>query len=267
MLDYQSKMKKTTKILLLEDEQRAGEKLIRILSEINSDTEITWKRSVIEGTAILRESNNFDLIFSDIELLDGNAFGIYETITPNCPIIFCTAYNKFYLQAFETNGIAYLLKPYTKEEVKKAWEKYQLLFQSDQEKTAGFPTELLSELKNQLLESTQSYKSRFTVKKANGVFLLKTSEVAYFQAQGDFVLAIDKLGKKHILNESLQKVAEAVNPKQFLQINRSEILNIEAVASYENYTKNRLAIHLVNSVEILYTSNSRTPAFRVWVEG
>lgn len=251
-------------ILVLEDEQRAGEKLLDLIAEIAPNAGTEWKRSVVEGVDYLQESQP-DLIFSDIELLDGNSFEIYDQVKPQCPIIFCTAYDKFYVEAFNTNGIAYLLKPYTREEVVEAWEKYQLLFQKETSADTSISASFLNEFKS-LLNREQHYKRTFTVRKRDGVFLLKADEIAYFQAQGDFVEGIDRLGKKHILNYSLTAIEESVDPKQFFRINRSEMVNIDSILKYDAYTKNRLVITLGRPAINLYTTNSRTPEFRSWVE-
>ena len=61
-----------------------------------------------------------DLIFSDIELLDGNVFVLYEQFRVTCPVIFTTAYDQFLLPAFRGNGIAYLLKPFEYEQFHEA---------------------------------------------------------------------------------------------------------------------------------------------------
>lgn len=255
---------KSLKILVLEDEQRAGEKLLDLIAEMAPGARTDWKRSVAEGIAYL-QAHQPDLIFSDIELLDGNSFEVYDKVNPNCPIIFCTAYDKFYVEAFSTNGIAYLLKPYTREQVIEAWEKYRLLFRQESTLEPAISPALLTQFKS-LLNREQQYKSTFTVKKRDGVFLLKVDEIAYFQAQGDFVEGIDRLGKKHILNYSLSAIEEAIDPKQFFRINRSEIVSIDSILKYDAYTKNRLVITLGRPAVNLYTTNSRTPEFRSWVE-
>lgn len=257
-------MKKQRNILIIEDEQRAGEKLMDLIKEVQTDSAVSWMRSVQDSVDFLRrEASNIDLIFSDIELLDGNSFEIFQRITPNCPIVFCTAYDQFYVDAFKTNGIAYLLKPYTKEQFEEAWKKYLLLFNNDTQGTIS--KDLIQGVQSLLAKQDRQFKNTFTVKKRSGVYLLKMQDVSYFQAQGDFVLAIDKGNNKHILNHSLSAVEEFVDPKKFFQINRSEIVSIDAILKYSPYTKNRLAITLSAPSIDLFTSNSRTPDFRIWV--
>lgn len=256
-------MMQKLKILIIEDEQRAGEKLLNSITSISENPEIEWLRSVTEVISFLKTEPELDVVFSDIELLDGNVFRAYEIIQPKCPIIFCTAYNNFYLDAFKTNGIAYLLKPYTEDLFKNAWDKFLLLFKKEK---SPISLSLITELKN-LLESEKSlYKSIFSVKKRDGIFLLKTNNIVCFQAQGDFVIAIDINNRKHIINDSLTRIENQIDKSIFFRINRSEIINKNSIVKYNQHIKNRLSITLSNYKDILYTSNSRTPDFRIWIE-
>lgn len=106
----------------------------------------------------------------------------------------------------------------------------------------------------------------FSIKKRDGIILLKVKDVVYFQAQGDFVLAIDKEQKKHIINDSLRNVIRQIDAEVFFQINRSEAVNFHFIEKYDAYIKNRLGIKIQNSEDLLYTSNSRTPMFRSWIK-
>jgi DNA-binding LytR/AlgR family response regulator len=250
-------------ILLLEDEQRAGEKLKRLVQEKLPNASVQWKRSVVEGTSILKEQP-FDLIFSDIELLDGHVFEIYTKVEPNCPIIFCTAFNTFYVEAFKTNGIAYLLKPYTELELNEAVDKYLKLYW--QEETPVLTASLLAQLRAAVGAQQATYRSHFPVRKGKNTVLLKTAEISYLQARGDFAVAVDKQGRQHSLSLSLGAALRELSPDQFLQINRSEIINLKEVKQYEPYIKNRIAIHLQGIAEAFYTSNSKSATFRAWAE-
>lgn len=250
-------------ILVLEDEQRAGEKLLDLIKATAGPAQLHWERSVAGGIQHLQTQAAPDLIFSDIELLDGNVFDLYRQVSITCPIIFCTAYDRFYINAFQTNGIAYLLKPYTKAQFLEAWEKYQRLFNTS---SPSLSPQLLQDLQLLLHKEGQASKTVFSVKKSDGIFLLKTANILYFQAQGDFVTAIDIHQKKHILNQSLSSIEAALSAKQFFRINRSEIIPLQYIQKYNTYFKNKLVIHLQGTTDVLYTSSSRTPAFRKWLE-
>ncbi|MEO1656019.1 MAG: LytTR family DNA-binding domain-containing protein [Bacteroidota bacterium] len=221
-------------------------------------------RSIKNARVFLKENPSPDLIFSDIELLDGNVFNLFQEVTLPCPVIFCTAYNRFYAEAFQSNGISYVLKPYQAEDIREAWEKYQRLFSESVEPN---PSDNLLEVLKQIQQaSPSSYKSTLMVKKRDGIYILKTEQIAYIQAKGDFSLAIDQTGGSHMLQESLGQLSEVLPPNNFFRINRSELINFTAILKYEPYTKNRLAIHLASPPQILYTSNTQGPAFKNWLE-
>lgn len=112
------------KIAIIEDETPARRKLRRLLEEQAPPLQIVAEIDRVETAIPFLQTNHVDLVFSDIELLDGNAFDIYNQVQVLCPIIFTTAYNQFWMNAFETNGIAYLLKPYSKERFQQAWDKF-----------------------------------------------------------------------------------------------------------------------------------------------
>lgn len=148
-----------------------------------------------------------------------------------------------------------------------------LKFEKQQLQLAGhslFSSEYISEINcsetNEVKTNPKTIKTTLIVKKRNGVFLLKVSDVVYFQAQGDFVFAFDIYGNKHIVNESLKKIKNQVCEHHFHQINRSEIINFNNIIKFDSYTKNRLAISFKDIPDVLYTSNSRTPEFRLWIE-
>lgn len=249
-------------IVVIEDETLAWEKLQRMIVRVAPGAKIEWIRTVAKARAYLQAGHTPDLIFSDIELLDGNAFAIYDHITPACPIIFCTAFDTFYVEAFKTNGIAYLLKPFNQADFDEAWHKFNLLFRQEASSAA-----LLQQLTSYLHNQRGSFKEAFTVKSRDSNYLLRTADIAYFRAQGDFVLAIDQAGKKHALNYRLAQLAGMVDPNLFFQINRSEIVHFACIQGFETYIKNRVAIQLSAPSVTLFTSNSRTAGFREWLAG
>ena len=253
-------------ILILEDEIPAYQKLLNFIhAEIPDGKIMGWVRSIEEARELLTKDLQPDLIFSDIELLDGVSFEIFEEIKVDCPIIFCTGFDKYVLRAFKTNGIAYLLKPYSIENFKEAYEKYKILF--SKKEIQPIDNQLLKDLQKILHQDKKSYKQRFTIKKKDGIKLLDTNEIGAFLANGDFCMAVDSKGKKHAINFKLLDIEEKIDPLKFFRINRSEIINVDFLEKVEPHFKNRLAIKMNYSSEIIFTSSNKTPSFRKWLEG
>ena len=252
------------KILILEDEIPAYKKLISHLNAYyHEDYLHDWARSIEEGKQFLTKET-FDFILSDIQLLDGISFDLFEEVGTECPIIFCSAHDEYLFQAFNTNGIAYILKPYTQSDFTKALQKYESLFQQGRYNPLNPST--LSELKSVLQEENTNYKKRFVIKKAKGIQLLNVVDISLISASGDFCMATDHLGKRHPVSQNLGAIHQQLHPHKFFKINRSEIVHIDFILNIESHFKNRLLITLEGVNEKVMTSSSTTADFRKWLE-
>ncbi|MFD2907545.1 LytR/AlgR family response regulator transcription factor [Flavobacterium ardleyense] len=252
------------KILIIEDEIPARKKLKRFLDELETTTEIVAEIDTVEVAIEFLKESKIDLIFSDIELLDGNAFEIYNRVSVSCPIIFTTAYDQFLMNAFETNGIAYLLKPFSKDRFQAAWDKF-LLFRNSSVNENQQLNNLTELIRQNFVQN--SYKKRFTIHAHQRIYFLDTENITFFEASESVIFAVDINGKKHLLSEStLKDIEKQLNPVDFFRINRSTLINKQHIEKIERYTKNTLALKLVGYKEYLKTSQSSTHSFREWIE-
>jgi DNA-binding LytR/AlgR family response regulator len=253
-----------TKILIIEDEIPARKKLKRFIEELDSPTNILAELDTVQSAVDFLKNHQPDLIFSDIELLDGNAFEIYQQVTVLCPIIFITAYDQFWMDAFDGNGIAYLLKPFSKERFQNAWSKFLLFRNSSSD--GNIQLTKLSKLIEENF-TKQSYKKRFTVHAHGGFFFVDIENITFFGANEGVIFAFDTTGKKHLLNEvTLKEIEEQLDPSDFFRINRSELISKQHVEKLDRYTKNILAVKMKGCASHLKTSQSNTAAFREWLE-
>ncbi|MDR2270306.1 MAG: LytTR family DNA-binding domain-containing protein, partial [Sphingobacterium sp.] len=111
-------------ILIIEDEIKAARSLENLILNLRPGSRILAKIQSVEG-AIDYLSNNPspELIFMDIQLSDGISFDIFKAVKIACPVIFCTAFGEYAMEAIKENGIDYLLKPFSEDDLKKAFEK------------------------------------------------------------------------------------------------------------------------------------------------
>ncbi len=250
------------RILILEDEIPAKKKLVHYLTTFFGESvvlEIT--RTVKGGIELLERNSNYNLILSDIKLLDGNSFDVFREVETEAPIIFCTAYDEHLLEAFQTNGIAYILKPYQENDLQSALKKFEKLFQPK-----ILEKDILKQLQEALDTRDKNYKKRFAIKKSDGIKLLDVSNIGLIQANGDFCKVFDSNGHLHIISKSIGVLIEEINPKHFFKINRSQIVGIDHIEKIEPYSKNRLAININGGKEHVITSTSTTKEFRIWLE-
>ena len=257
-------------ILILEDEELAARQTVDFLARAGLVPPAPpVLRSVAKALAWLETHPMPDLILSDIELLDGNVFGLYEQFRVTCPVIFTTAYDQFLLPAFRGNGIAYLLKPFDYAQFREALDKYQLLAGGPGAGAPALGPEVLRALAQALRPPPgPPYKQRFSVRMRNGLYVLQVADVAYVQADAGVAFAVDAAGARYPLAGTLAEVERQLDPAHFGRLNRSELVNIAFVARVEAYFNNRLAVQLRGKTGVvLTTSAAHTPGFRRWLEG
>src|SRR4030095_1169232 len=97
--------------IIIEDEKPSAEKLRKAVLKVDEGVEVSAiLHSIQEATEWLNENQMPDLVFMDIELSDGLCFSLFERVNITCPVIFTTAYDEYWQEAFEHNSIDYLLK-------------------------------------------------------------------------------------------------------------------------------------------------------------
>ncbi|WP_299685716.1 LytTR family DNA-binding domain-containing protein [uncultured Dokdonia sp.] len=252
------------KVVLIEDEAPARKKLKNYLDKLGEPIQIIKElETVAETLSFFETIPEVNLIFSDIELRDGNVFEVYNQITVDFPIIFATAYDQFWMNAFETSGIEYLLKPYTYDRFEKAWHKYTSLKSNMTINNNDIFKKLDAYYQNKV-EVKPEYKEYIPVKSNGSIYFLKIHDIMCIQSDYGVVFAYDSANKKHVLNQtSLKELQDILDPTQFFKINRSELVSKNYIEKISRYTKNTVAIHLKS--HILKTSQNTTAAFNSWM--
>lgn len=169
------------KILIIEDEILAAQRLQNLLQQINSEYIVIEVFDSVK-TAVLwfKQNPPPDLILLDIQLADGLSFSIFEQIAVSAPVIFITAFDEFAIKAFELNSIDYLLKPVEIQRLKTAIQKFESIkkYFSQQE----LQEKIFYVLQN-INTASKAYKSKFLVNKGENLFSLNIAQVAYFKAE------------------------------------------------------------------------------------
>jgi len=252
------------KILLIEDELLAAKKLTLLLEEIDSNIEIVGSLDTVESSIKFLEDHPVpDLIISDIHLADGLCFSIFSERNIACPIIFATAYDKYAIQAFEVNGIDYLLKPVQKDRLQLALDKFKKL-------VAYKPNDqhiLYEEFKSLLADEKQEYKTRFLCKIGNKIKSVPTTSIRYFYSLDKMTFICDKNGNKIPVNNTLDEIDQLVDPKYFFRLNRKYVAHYESIDEVHTYFKGRVKIHLAPAIkDDIVVSSERTPLLKSWLD-
>src|SRR5688572_20358149 len=116
------------RVIIIEDEKPAAEELKKAIMKADDSIQIDAILNSIHSAVSWLENNPIpDLILMDIELTDGLSFKIFEKTGITCPVIFTTAYDDYWQEAFEHNSIDYLLKPVKQEKLEAALGKYEMM--------------------------------------------------------------------------------------------------------------------------------------------
>lgn len=189
------------RIVIIEDEPLTALKLKKNILLYNKSFKVEAVLASVEE-ALSYFDNNIepDLLFSDIELNDGICFQIFDKHPLKCPIIFTTAYDEYWQNAFETNSIDYLLKPIKKSILFKSLDKLQQIesFYSDKQ------TNLQGLL--ELYNNKNSVKNRFLIKTGNHYDIVETSEIAFIFSEDKVSTIVSNSSKKHLTYDSLDKL-------------------------------------------------------------
>lgn len=248
------------KVLIIEDEQPATHKLIRLLEEADKQIE------VIDVLASIEQTINWfavhpgpELIFMDIQLEDGISFEIFETCKIQTPVIFTTAYDEYALKAFKVNSIDYLLKPIAPDDLKAALDKFNVLHRQQ----ANY-----SRLESIISQLQPKTKERFLIKIGEHYRSVQTLSIhCFFIMERNTFIQTDT-GKTYPIDYSLDKIEQLVDPGQFFRINRNFIVNFSAIQDILIYSSGRLKIILngLTEKEDILVSRERVTEFKEWMD-
>ncbi len=253
------------KVIFLEDEALAAERLEQLVLNYDSTIEILTVLDSVETAVSWLESNDHpDLAFFDIQLADGLSFEVFEKCAPDCPVIFTTAFDAYALRAFKVNSIDYLLKPIDQEELDAAIDRFQAQQQS--ELPSALPDLRIIQQTMQMI--TKQYKSRFMIKSGSRLFAIPVEEIDFFFSENKITWLRRRDGKKYQIDYRLEQLDELLDPQQFFRLNRKYITAFPAIEQVTTYSNSRLKVQLIgiDGSEDVLISRERVANFKAWMD-
>ncbi|WP_345948932.1 LytTR family DNA-binding domain-containing protein [Mucilaginibacter sp. PAMB04274] len=249
-------------IVIIEDEGIVADELeINIRELIDEPVEITKLRSVKEGTAYLKFHEAPDLIFSDIQLGDGLSFEIFINVPLSVPIIFCTAYDEYALDAFKTNGIDYILKPFTKRTLETALQKYMQLkkvFSRDQTPQYDALIKLITAKEGQPAAS-------ILVHHKDKIIPISLDDIAMFYLENEIIHLLTFSGQTFYPNKNLDEL-EHLSGSSFFRANRQYLICRKAIIDVSNFFSRKLSLNLkISYPEKVIISKGKASQFLNWL--
>jgi len=214
-------------VVIIEDEIQTAWDLGNSIHALRPDFKVIAVIDSVEtGLEWFNDHEQPDIIFSDIQLGDGLAFDVLRNVQLICPVIFCTAYDDYAIQAFQNNGIDYLLKPIKEELLKKSLDKFDLLKRPLKNL---YDTALLDKLVKEITGNIKSYKSTFLVSYREKMIPVNIADIIFFSVINDAVELNTKNKEQYRLSYSLDYIESIVDPKIFYRANRQCLLARNAI--------------------------------------
>jgi len=248
-------------IIIIEDEKPTADALARTIKQQYPEAIITaMLRSVKEAIDYFNKHANVDLIFSDIQLGDGLSFEIFKTVKVNTPVVFCTAYDEYALDAFKANGIEYLLKPFTSETVHDAIQKWLKLTKNNFQQAVSYEAIL-----NLLDKRNVPLATSVLVYYKDKVIPIKFDEIALFCIEHEIVTLVTFDNKTYTINKYLD-VLEQLAGNRFFRVNRQFLVNRKAVRDAAQFFSQKLSLNLtIVFKDTITVSKDKTSLFLNWL--
>lgn len=242
--------------IIVEDERHAVKHLENQIAATGHPVNVLERLgSVTKAVEWLRQ-NQADLIFLDVELVDGLSFEIFDHVEIKTPVIFTTSYEQYLIKAFEVNSISYLLKPVKMENLRSALTKFRTLYEEPQA------------IRNKIFTVNHDYQRRFLIQSGNTMVIVHADDIAWFNIENSrFIILTTREKQQYVLESSTLDVLEQrLDPAKFFRINRQYIINIDAIQTMHRMEKGRIRIDtLPSSKEDLVVSAEKATEFRNWL--
>jgi len=225
------------KILIVDDEELARSRLLRMLGTLGYD-DIDMAQNAPEAIELCHD-NRYNLIFLDINMprISGIELGHeLKYISPDSSIIFQTAYEEHALKAFDIGAVAYLVKPYSIDQLKTALERIKVAKAQDKD-------------------------LRILSKFGDSYLLLKPEEIHYIKADLSEVMIRSAKGFSYYA-QKISDLHEKLEPFGFVRIHRSYLININEIKEIETIEQSKLRFSFKNNADNIESSKDGAKAFR-----
>lgn len=244
---------KKIRTIVADDEPLARERLVTLLE---AEPDIDLVAQCPDGTKTVAAIQHLapDLLFLDVQMPGADGFQVVKTVRPDrMPIvIFVTAYDKYALRAFDVHALDYLLKPFDRERFQKALQRAR--DQVERQQTGDLGRRLLALVQD--LKPDPQRLDRLVVKSGGRVFFLRTDEISWIEAAGNYV-RLHLAGESHLFRETMNALEAKLDPNRFFRIHRSRIVNIERIQELQPWFNGEYAVILRDGTRLTLSRGYR----------
>jgi two-component system, LytTR family, response regulator len=245
--------------LIVDDEALARKALLRLLK---SETGVSVIGQCGDGEAAVAAITRLrpDLVFLDVQMPEMDGFRVVETIgVEQMPAtIFVTAFDRYALNAFDANAVDYLLKPFAADRLARALARARDRCLGTQDKEAA--QRLFS-----LLDRTRSqsdYVQRLTVSTRGRILFIPVADIDWIEAEDNYArLHVSR--RIYDVRETLQALMEKLDPRDFIRIHRSTIVNVHRIREVQPWFQGSHIVLLHSGEELRMSRYQREAVERL----
>ncbi|MDN3651537.1 LytTR family DNA-binding domain-containing protein [Thalassotalea ponticola] len=258
-------MSKVLKTLVVDDEPLARKGLMVRLNEL-ANIEVVGQCSngqqAVEQIKLLQP----DLVFLDIQMPGLNGFDVVARLNEEnirLPmVVFVTAFDQYAIKAFDIRAIDYLLKPVDSERLAKAIDNVEQAFAlqlAEQHKnrllhlvsdvTGHDSQQILKDLATNTPVTINEYAESLPIKDVGETTLVPTKDIVWIDAAGDY-MCVHTHSETHILRKTMKELEQLLDPRHFIRIHRSSIVNRHFIDKFGNNANGEYYVVLTNEKEI-----------------
>jgi two-component system LytT family response regulator len=233
----------TIRAVIVDDEELARQLLREYLNQAGGIEVIAECANGFEAVKVASEKKP-DLVFLDVQMPKLDGFEVLELIDSSVAVIFVTAYDQYAMRAFDANAVDYLLKPFSADRFKKALDRVR--------QRLGSPTPAAKISAPELSAAARPPEQkleRIVVKDGTKVHIIPIDKLDYVEAQDDYI-ALRSEKKNYLKQQTISSIEGQLDPKKFVRIHRSYIVNLERIARIEPYTKDSRVAVLTDGTQL-----------------
>jgi two-component system LytT family response regulator len=219
--------------VVIADDEPAARRGLRLLLERDDAIAVVGEAaSGPEAAAMIREVRP-EIVFLDVQMPGADGFEVLRQVAPVVvpAVVFVTAFDEHALRAFEIHAVDYLLKPYDD-------ARFNAALQRAKEEVRHRHTDVVNARLTQLLDYLQAGAGRsetaaaerpgerILLKSSGEIFFLKAAEIDWIEAEGDY-MKFHVGGRAHLMRETMARLEARLDPRQFIRIHRSTIVNVD----------------------------------------
>ena len=231
--------------ILIADDEPVARRGVRVLLERDPLVDIVGEATGgIEAAELILRLRP-DLVFLDVQMVGCDGFETLRRVGPAAVpvVVFVTAYDEYALRAFEVNAVDYLLKPYDDSRFAAALARARDLVVRKRTDEAG---QRLARLLDHL---EGEGRDRILLKSSGEIIFLKTSEIDWVEAEGDYV-KFHAAGRTHLMRGTMASMETTLNPAQFIRIHRSAIVNADRLRKLSPSFEGEYAVVLQDGTKL-----------------